>query len=451
MRLGKILFLGSIAVLSVLVVRSVWQRPEVKNFFDPQLVMDPLDLPANPTAGEEWDSAIAPAQAGNPGLSVRRLSQGAAAHPMDAAWPQAQAVCWARLGRFDSALSSLERCLAIAPLSPQATMLRRNSRIQHGLELATTGEPWKGRQLGEAVLQEFPDDSDAQFLVGYSRAMEGAIPLAEEILNEYTQRHPGSIPARAILAQCALRRGDAVRARIQVDLLEGLDPGSVQTTALLGQLVSLETRKPGASNRDLRVLCIETCPPSLESEVLDEAERAWNMLRLATGSSPTLPVSILIGTHSAAPHWAAATFDGQVHLPLEAAQNPALRTTILRHELTHAFLSSASGGRVPLWVNEGLAQYFQGERIKTLPGSATSGWLDSLPLRRSFLDLQEDQAELAYKYSLAVAQELMELHNSTALEAYLQRLREGQEEPEAFRKSFGDDYAQLSERIRRRL
>lgn len=451
MRLGKVLLLLAILALCGLVVRSVWQRPEVKNFFDPQLVLDPLDLPANPTAGPEWDSAIAPAQAGNPGLSVRRLAQGASSHPMDAAWPQAQAVCWARLGRFDSALAALERCLAIAPLSPQASTLRRNCRLQHGLELSSTGEPWKGRQLGEAVLQEFPDDSDAQFLIGYSRAMEGAIPLAEEILTEYTQRHPGSVQARAILAQCALRRGDASKARIQLDLLEGLDPGSVQTTALLGQLLTLETRKPGASNRNLRVLCLETCPPSLESEVLDEGERAWNLLRLATGSSPSLAVSILIGAQATAPHWAAATFDGQVHLPLESAQDPALRTTILRHELTHAFLISASGGRVPLWLNEGLAQYFQGERIQGLPGSSTSGWLDSLPKRRTFMDLDQDQAELAYHYSLAVAQELMELHNSTALEAYLQRLREGLEEPEAFRKSFGDDYAQLSERIRRRL
>lgn len=451
MRLGKVLLLGLIAVMAGLIVRSAWKHPDVKNFFDPQLVLDPLDLPANPTAGPEWDSAIAPAQAGNPGLSVRRLAQGGATHPQDAAWPQAEAVCWARLGRFDSALVALERCLAIAPLSSQASTLRRNSRLQRGFELASTGEPWKGRQLGEAVLQEFPDDSDAQLLVGYSRAMEGAIPMAEEILGEYVQRHPGSVQARAILAQCALRRGDAAQARIQVDLLEGLDPGSVQTSALQGQLLSLETRKPGAANANLRVQCIETCPPSLESEVLDEAERAWNHLRLATGSSPSLPVSILIGTHSAAPHWAAASFDGQVHLPLEAAQDPARRTTILRHELTHAFLASASGGRVPLWLNEGLAQYFQGERIRTLPGSATSGWLDSLPARKSFLELDELQAELAYKYSLAVAQELMELHNSTALEAYLQRLREGQEEPEAFRKSFGDDYAQLSERIRQRM
>jgi hypothetical protein len=136
---------------------------------------------------------------------------------------------------------------------------------------------------------------------------------------------------------------------------------------------------------------------------------------------------------------------------LDAAQDPAQRTPILRHELTHAFLAQAAIGRVPLWLNEGLAQYFQGERIHSLPGSSTAGWLDSLPSRRTFMDLDEDQAELAYHYSLAVAQELMELHNTTALEAYLGHLREGLDESDAFRKSFGDDYAHLSSRIRARL
>jgi hypothetical protein len=67
------------------------------------------------------------------------------------------------------------------------------------------------------------------------------------------------------------------------------------------------------------------------------------------------------------------------------------------------------------------------------------------------MDLDEDQAELAYHYSLAVAQELMDLHNTTALEAYLKLLREGAAEPDAFRRSFGDDYAHLSSRIRARL
>lgn len=413
--------------------------------------IDPLELPANPTAGEEWDSALAPAQAGNPLESTDRLREGEHRHRLDVAWPQAAAVCWARLGRFDSTLAALERCLASAPLSPQAAELRRSARLQYGFSLSAKGEPWRGRQLGEAVLQEFPDDTDARLLLGYAQALQGATGIADDLLKTLVKEHPGSIQAWQILAQCALQRGELTEAEKRVSELEQRDPGSVSTKALRMKVDALKNRKPGSSNEHLLVICEGDCPPDIESSVLEAAQTAWDDLRIHIGYSPPFQVTILIGGNSMAPHWAAASFDGQVHLPLEAALDAGQRGSMLRHELTHAFLAQAAGGRVPLWLNEGLAQYFQGERIKNLPGSATAGWLDSLGTRRTFVDLEESQAELAYHYSLAVAQELMELHNTTALEAYLARLREGIEEREAFQKSFGDDYAHLSERIRKRL
>lgn len=412
---------------------------------------DSWQLPSNPTAGPDWDSAVAASRSGDHRRAALAFLHGEHLHPTDAAWPQAEAVCWARTGNHDSVLAALDRCLAIAPLSQEARCLRRASRLQLGFALAGAGQPWRGRQLGEAVLQDFPDDTDARLLVGYSHAVDGSSPVAESILTKLVDEHPGEIQAWAVLVQCALRRGDAKSAEARLSELSSRDPGSLEVQALRPQVAALRDRKPGTSNGHLRVACAESCPQGLESEVLATSEDAWNLLRPSLGYEPADPVVVLVGGGGRAPRWAAATFDGQVHIPLEAARDPAQRTPILRHELTHAFLAQAAAGRIPLWLNEGLAQYFQGERIHSLPGSSTAGWLDSLPSRRTFMDLDEDQAELAYHYSLAVAQELLELHNTTALEAYLGQLREGLEEPDAFRKSFGDDYAHLSSRIRARL
>jgi Flp pilus assembly protein TadD len=412
---------------------------------------DSWSLPSNPTAGPDWDSAVAASKSGDHRKAALAFLAGEHLHPTDAAWPQAEAVCWARAGSDDSALAALDRCLAIAPLSQEARSLRRASRLQLGFVLAGGGQSWRGRQLGEAVLQDFPDDTDARLLVGYSHAMDGSAPVAESILTKLVQEHPGQVQAWEVLVQCALRRGDAQVAEARLAELSNRDPGSLEVQALRLQVAALRDRKSGTSNGHLRVVCAESCPQGLESEVLSTSEDAWNFLRPSLGYEPTDPVVVLVGGGTRAPHWAAASFDGQVHIPLDAAQDPAQRTPILRHELTHAFLAQAAIGRVPLWLNEGLAQYFQGERIHSLPGSSTAGWLDSLPSRRTFMDLDEDQAELAYHYSLAVAQELMELHNTTALEAYLGHLREGLDESDAFRKSFGDDYAHLSSRIRARL
>jgi len=417
----------------------------------PSSAPDSWTLPSNPTAGPRWDSAVAVSRTSDPRRAAHLFLGGERDHPTDAAWPQAEAVCWARAGNHDSVLATLDRCLSIAPLSPQALLLRRFSRLQLGFVLTGAGQSWRGRQLGEAVLQDFPDDTDARLLVGYSHAVDGSSPVAESILTKLVDEHPAQLQAWAILVQCALRRGDARSADERLAQLSGLDPGSIEVQALRQQVAALKERRNGTSDDHLRVVCVETCPQGLESDVLATAEDAWNFLRPSLGFEPTDPVVVLVGGGTRAPHWAAASFDGQVHLPLDVAQDPVQRVPILRHELTHAFLAQAASGRIPLWFNEGLAQYFQGERIQSLPGSSTAGWLDSLPSRRTFMDLDEDQAQLAYHYSLAVTQELMELHNTTALESYLGHLRDGLDEPEAFRESFGDDYAHLSSRIRARL
>jgi hypothetical protein len=410
-----------------------------------------LELPSNPTAGPLWDSAVAIAQSGDHETAARLFGKGEALSPRDAAWPQAAAECWAAAGLHDSALGALERCQFIAGLSARALVLRRSSRLEQGFAMASTGQPWKGRQLGEAILLESPNDSEATLLVGYSQAMNGNPGSAETLLADLVRDHPGMVQAYPILVQCAFRRGDAVAAERWIGEIANRDQGSVGLGALRQQLQILRERGVGASNKRLRIICQGQCPYGLESEVLESAESAWNFLKAQIGTEPNDPVNILLGGSANAPYWAAASFDGQVHLPLDPASDPSRRDAILRHELTHAFMAWAGAGNVPLWLNEGLAQYYQGARCDRLPDAATESWLDSLESRRTFVDLDEDQAELAYTFSLAVAQELMELHTSTSLTNYLGMLRSGLEENVAFAKAFGDDYAHLSARIRARL
>jgi len=414
-------------------------------------VRDDLELPSNPTAGPLWDSAVLVAQGGGYERAAQLFARGEEANPRDAAWPQAVAECWAAAGRHDSALAALERCQFIAPLSARALVRRRSSRLEQGFAMASTGQPWKGRQLGEAILQESPGDSEATLLVGYSQAMNGNPGSAESLLSDLVRSHPGVLQAYPILVQCAFRRGDADAAERWIGEIASRDQGAIGLGALRQQLSILRNQRAGAASKRLRIVCVEACPYGLEGEVMEAAETAWNFLQGQLGTEPTVAVNILLGGSANAPYWAAASFDGQVHLPLDPATDPSRREVILRHELTHAFLASAGAGQVPLWLNEGLAQYYQGARCSQLPDAASADWLDSLETRRTFVDLDEDRAELAYSYSLAVAQELMELHTSTSLGNYLELLRKGFGEPSAFQKAFGDDYPHLSSRIRQRL
>lgn len=407
-------------------------------------------LPSNPTGGPAWDSGVALFARGETeraALWFRRLAQ-----PGDAAWPQAEAVSWSATGRQDSALAALARCAAIAPLAPEALALRREVRLAEGFRLAGSGDPWRARQLAVLVLGESPRDARGRLLVGYSYGMEGATESAERTLEDLVAEQPEVEEAYPVLFECAVRRGDLAQARHWARAAERIAPASRDARRLAAELSELERSGPGVHNGHLSVRCPGVCPPDLEDAVLERAEDAWRDLSARLGFESSRPVSILIVSGATLPTgWAEAVFDGQIRLPLELALDRERSKRVLAHELAHAFLASAGGGRIPLWLNEGLAQWVSGEPSRALPAAATAIWLDSLPVRRQFIDLGSEQAELAYRYSLAVTEELMSLSGTSALRRYLEALRSGQGEASAFREAFGEDYPHLSERIRSRL
>jgi hypothetical protein len=95
-----------------------------------------------------------------------------------------------------------------------------------------------------------------------------------------------------------------------------------------------------------------------------------------------------------------------------------------------------------------MAQRMQGLSLDNLPDAAGMSWLDSLPQRRSFTDLDEARARIAYRYSLRLANELWQQHGAPAMRGYLADLANGSPDSAAFRDAFGIGYAALSARIR---
>lgn len=408
-------------------------------------------IPSNPTGGTLWDSASTLWSQGRFEEAAAAFASGETSNPRDAAWPQALAECLAMLGKHQETLEALQRCERIAPLSDEAKNRRRLSQIEIGFGKAGVGDPWTARQLADAVLEVFPDDSLALLLKGYSWAMEGALPSAEKVLTSLVADHPGQKDAYPLLIQCAFRRGSASEAKRWIEALGGLDPRYPGLALLREQASQLESGR-GAFNSRLRVTCDGSCPLGIEQEILQAAERSWTSLSHDLGRAPANPVSIRIADNGSMPtEWAAAVFDGQVRIPLEVAEQPDRRDPVLRHELAHAFLVDISGGRIPLWLNEGLAQWLEGSRPNDLPDARTASWLDGLPSRQQFMDLPADDARLAYTYSLAVTNELMTLHGSIPVVRYLELLAGGTPDSLCFRQTFGRSYRDLSGRIRARM
>ena len=62
------------------------------------------------------------------------------------------------------------------------------------------------------------------------------------------------------------------------------------------------------------------------------------------------------------PEWVGAVFDGKLRIPVNVMRYREIYRPMFFHELTHAFVRAMTRTRVPLWVNEGIAQVIDASR-----------------------------------------------------------------------------------------
>jgi tetratricopeptide (TPR) repeat protein len=145
-----------------------------------------------------------------------------------------------------------------------------------------------------------------------------------------------------------------------------------------------------------------------------------------------------------APEWSDGQYDGRIRIPVAgASQKPELFARVLTHELAHAVVASIAPRGVPAWLNEGLAQYFDGtdpqaarRRMRTL-GRPTP----LKNLERSFGQMSATDAQVAYDESLLAVSVMLD-RPGFGWTRLLHRLADGQSFDEAI-DSFGFSYSDL--------
>jgi hypothetical protein len=106
------------------------------------------------------------------------------------------------------------------------------------------------------------------------------------------------------------------------------------------------------------------------------------------------------------PSWATGGFDGRIRIAVGGAMTTGDLDRVATHELVHAFVAAASTRRIPTWLNEGLATYFE---------SDDRGWADAA-IRRAdrvvpldaladgFNGFDQQSAVVAYAESVVAAE-----------------------------------------------
>jgi len=132
-----------------------------------------------------------------------------------------------------------------------------------------------------------------------------------------------------------------------------------------------------------------------------------------------------------APGWSGGLFDGKIRLPIGGIEKetPGLRS-LLFHEYTHAIVRAITP-RCPTWLNEGLAQYFEGKQVdsrqqEALKKLVQAGKLPSLTsLEGSFMGLSGSQAQSAYLLSLSAVRYMIDSFGMYRVKGLLEELAKG--------------------------
>ena len=160
---------------------------------------------------------------------------------------------------------------------------------------------------------------------------------------------------------------------------------------------------------------------------------------------------------TASPEWVHALYHrGKIFIPI-SPDEPIDYIRLyrsLKHEYTHSVVNVLTDGRCPAWIDEGLAQWFEGADKKS-DHYILANWLKShraislVRLQKGFVTLNEKQAKVGYAQSFFAVQDLINTYGVKRFPIYFEFLRQEKSHPRrAFFKAFGLTERSYEKRLR---
>jgi tetratricopeptide (TPR) repeat protein len=340
----------------------------------------------------------------------------------------------------------------------------------------------------------------AYFLAGKNESDHGNFPSAKRYYESALRFQPDNATLLIYYAATLMRTGHAAEALSYAQHAASIAPDSPDAIAMLGFAQFASDHTPDAIRSWKRSLTLR--PDATVSEYLARAERESNAesefsqresshfnlhfegkdtseafrrdllaaldsdyddLVRDLGYSPHNAIPVTLYTQQAffdvtrAPSWSGAINDGKLRIPVSGVNSvtPAL-ARMLKHELTHSFVSQMSSNRCPTWLNEGIAQIEEG-KSSAVDGHqlallfATGNEIPFNLLEGSFMSFSGPEATAAYAESLAAAEYIRDAYGMGEISRILERLLQGSSTEAALRATVHADYRQLRDEVTRSL
>lgn len=263
------------------------------------------------------------------------------------------------------------------------------------------------------------------------------------------------------LAEDALKRGNYEIAKKYSEISSICRDEKAKDIKVSGEILSKEDTLPmkvSLSNFDIYISGISKAKQA--DIVLSVLDSAYMQILSELSLSIENKIKVVLYTDkefydlTGFPPWIGGVYDGKIHLPLANA-NPddEIFKKVIKHELTHAILHQATKGRCPTWLHEGLAQYFEGEKIQNNKEILNALENNEIPPINSpsFLLVEKEKSILLYQLSLISIDYLKRRSSMGTISIFLNNLGEGLSINDSFYESFLFPYDDLTNRIKEYL
>jgi tetratricopeptide (TPR) repeat protein len=340
--------------------------------------------------------------------------------------------------------------LGPVPGRAQTTIAAMNEAGWAALEAGDGGKA--ARHFADALARQ-PNDPVLLFGASVAAQVEGRSADAKRQLRRALDVNPRFTPASLLLGDIVYREGELGQAIGVYERALALAPGNPDLTTRLQAWRQEADVHHGFVERRydrFRVMFEGQADEPLAVRAIDLLDAAFWRIGQTLGAYPSDTVQVILYTEkqfrdiTRAPDWSAGLYDGRIRVPAAGAtRHGRVFERVVVHELTHAMVAAIAPRGIPVWLHEGLAQYFEGAD----PGAArqrlrAGGRLFHLAqLKRGFTRLSAADAQVAYDESLLAAQAIVE-RSDVNWPQLLRTLAESDRAEAAFA-SFGISYADL--------
>jgi tetratricopeptide (TPR) repeat protein len=353
-----------------------------------------------------------------------------------------------RAGRALTALCAT--AISVAALHAQSEVMELNAA---GWKALNSGYSDRAAALFAEALTLRPNDPVLLLGSGASAHAQGKQQDAMARLKRALQLNPRLIVASRLLGEIAYTEGEvelAIRTYEQALKYAPDDPELASELEAWREDSEIHHGFEERRYDQFRVMFEGPEEKAVAVQATRVLNEAFRRIAQKLGEYPTNTIVAILYSQkqfrdiTRAPEWSGGQYDGRIRIPVAgASEKPELFERVLTHELTHAMLAAIAPRGIPTWLNEGIAQHFDGadlqaaqQRMKALGRS--------FPLKKlepSFAPLSAADAQVAYDESLLAAGVLFD-RPAFGWTRLLHRLADGQAFEDAI-KNFGLSYADL--------